>query len=136
MSKIAVEPKNLPNSISFFEHMFKLDMGTQRILMLCIKDTLISNMQNVDYYRLYYDGESNTTSNIVPKSGLYYDRILRSWGSAIRDLKELQNEFIITDSVQTNNPDPQMMVRIRATAGNNLGSSEMLYLMKYIPVQV
>lgn len=93
-------------------------------------------MQNVANYRLYYDTESNTNTNIVPKSGLYYDRILRAYGPAIRELDENQNEFIITDRVESSNPSPQLMVRIRATNGNDLGSSEMLYLMKYVPMQV
>lgn len=135
--KLMVEPINKPDQ-STFERVYTLDRGTRRIAFVNnTQDVLASLNPNLGSYRMYYDNKSNTDTPVGFRSPLYYDRLLRFFGPFCNDLEEIQDlsESIVVDLVNTDNPEPQLLLQLNATAGNTLGDS-ILYLWKYVETTI
>lgn len=131
--KVTVEPFNKPDGLSYFEKVYHLDQGCNKFVLMNHVQSLFSEMQHLSSYRLYYDNKSNTSRAVVPRTSLYYDRILRSFGKKTNSLDEDENQTIVSDLVLAERSDPNLMVQMRATAGQNLGNGHILYLYKHVP---
>lgn len=134
--KIMVEAFNLPAAVSYFEKVYQLDAGTQRIVLMNKYNDLLSEIQQLSNYRLYYDNKSNTDRNVVVREPLYYDRILRAFGGDVKCLEEVNNDHIIADLVLSENPAPMLQVQMQANNGQNLGTGGILYLFKLVPTML